>query len=96
YTGTAVYVELDFKVDTVMIVGLEAVYESSRIVQYPVIALNPKQDWTKIYISLTTEIGYFYDADYYNIYFSGGFIPSSSDDTIERKEFFIDNIKLVY
>lgn len=96
YDDSPVYIEFDYKVDTIMTIGIEAIYESSTSQSARIVSVNAKDKWTKIYVNIKTEIQDFYDADYYNIFFIGGFISSDSTATIDRKEFLIDNIKLVY
>ena len=92
--GSNVYLEMNYKTDAVMSVGIYAYYESSsNVVQTAVLRINPTTEWKKIYVYLTNTITAYYAADSYRIYFSGGDITA---DTISRKAFYIDNLKLVY
>ncbi len=92
--GSSIYLEMDFKCDTVMTVGIYAYYDASvNIVQVPVMRVNPTDKWKKIYIYLTNSISQYFLADSFRIYISGGNV---ADSTTERKEFYIDNLKLIY
>lgn len=92
--GSSIYLEMDFKCDTVMTVGIYAYYEASvNIVQVPIMRVNPTDKWKKIYIYLTNSISQYFLADSFRIYISGG---SVADSITERKEFYIDNLKLIY
>lgn len=92
--GSSIYLEMDFKCDTVMTVGIYAYYEASvNIVQVPIMRVNPTDTWKKIYIYLTNSISQYFLADSFRIYISGG---SVAESTTERKEFYIDNLKLIY
>lgn len=91
--GSAVYLELNYKIDTVMCVGAIAQYDSGTDIQYPIVYLKATNTWKKIYVNITTALTNYYAAEHFAIYFSGG---SSSLETIGKKEFCIDNIKLLY
>lgn len=92
--GSSIYLEMDFKCDTVMTVGIYAYYDASaNIVQVPIMRVNPTDKWKKIYIYLTNSISQYFLTDSFRIYISGG---SVADSITERKEFYIDNLKLIY
>ncbi|MDR2085243.1 MAG: hypothetical protein LBP67_09645 [Bacteroidales bacterium] len=91
--GSAIYLELDYKVGSTIEVGIKATYEGSAIIKYPAIYIVSRDNWRKIYVNLTQLILECYNASYFNIYISGG---NADEDTIEKTEFYFDNIKLVY
>ena len=53
--------------------------------------LNKKDDWNKIYISLTEAIYNYNDAVNYKLFFA---IPR--DTTLTQNEMYLDNIRLLY
>lgn len=89
--GVPIFVELDFKCNTTIIVGLmsygiDGIGESSNVIYLP-----PTDDWKKIYINLTSTISYETDA------FRFRFLISADHDTsLEESVVLIDNFKLIY
>lgn len=92
--GDNVYLEISYKCDDVMTVGIYAYYDyGSNIVQTPIMRCNPTDEWKKVYVYMTNTIANYFSADSFRIYLSGG---SIAEETTERKEFYIDNLKLLY
>jgi len=85
-----VYLEMDYKCNSLIVVGIYA-NGSSAIDKNTIMYLNQKDDWNKIYISLTEIIANFSDALDYKLFFA---IPR--DTSLVQNEMFLDNIKLVY
>jgi hypothetical protein len=85
-----VYLEMDYKCNSSIVVGMYA-NGSSTVNKNTIIYLNKKDDWNKIYISLTEIIANFSDALDYKLFFA---IPR--DTSLTQNEMFLDNIKLVY
>ena len=85
-----VYLEMDYKCNAPIIVGIYA-NGSSEIDKNTIIVLNKKEEWNKIYISLTEIIYNFNDASDYKLYFA---IPR--DTTVAQNEMYLDNIRLLY
>ena len=88
-----VYLELDYKTDELVTIGLYAYYESQNIVQAPIIRLVPSDTWKKIYVFLSYTIQQYYSADYFRLYISGG---SVVDSVTQQKDFYFDNLKIIY
>ena len=85
-----VYLEMDYKCNAPIIVGIYA-NASSEIDKNTIIYLNEKEEWNKIYISLTEIIYNYNDADNYKLFFA---IPR--DTTVLQNEMYLDNIRLLY
>jgi hypothetical protein len=85
-----VYLEMDYKCNSLIVVGIYA-NGSSAIDKNTIIYLNQKDDWNKIYISLTEIIANYSDAQDYKLFFA---MPR--DTSFAQNEMFLDNIKLVY
>ena len=90
-TGTPVYVELNYKCNTAFSIGVFANYPQTVTTTTP-ITINPKNEWNKIYIDLTSTIVSTQDAISHKI-----FISMTRDITSgEIAELYIDNFKLIY
>jgi hypothetical protein len=53
--------------------------------------ITPKEDWNKIYITLTSTISEAVGADFFKIFFS-----MKRDFTLDKNTIYFDNIKVVY
>ncbi len=89
--GTGVILELDYKTDIELVVGLFA-NEYSSSIQEQIITLNKKTTWNKIYINLTEAISNHPGAIDYNIFI--GAVKDADNDTVS--EIYLDNIKIIY
>ena len=85
-----VYLEMDYKCNAPIIVGIYA-NGSAEIDKNTIIYLNEKEEWNKIYISLTEIIYNYNDADDYKLFFA---IPR--DTAVAQNEMYLDNIRLLY
>ncbi len=86
-----VYLELDYKSSTTFVIGMYAT-NSQLTNKTAVIYLNEKEDWNKIYVSLTESINSFGNGfDNYNI-----FIGMSRNEDQDINELNIDNVRIVY
>lgn len=96
-TGNPVYLELDYKIEDRMTVGMY-VNQPGSVEQFPVITLFPtdvingERQWNKIYIELGFQVSSYPDATGYKIFFAGIKDPSISGTAA----FYLDNIKLVH
>lgn len=87
--GTEVWIEMDYKSDVTLAVGL---YQDFRQVQYPLVYFKPQNNWTKVYINLNNAILSKPAAPNYNF-----FIAALKDnDQLEITETTIDNVKLLH
>ncbi len=86
----AVFLELNFKNNTPVVVGIIA-NRGNESFQHSVLILNPSEAWNKIYVNLTPSVNRFI-ADYtFNV-----FIGLSRTDTEPPALVYLDNLKLVH
>jgi hypothetical protein len=90
-SGNPVYLELDYKIDEQMVVGM-FVTQPGSVEQFPVITLNPTNVWKKIYIELGRHVRTYPNATGFKIFFGGFKDPQKAGTS----KFYIDNIKLVH
>ena len=89
--GNEVYLEMNYKTNTTIGVGL--LPTSSSQVFYPdtVLEINPNYSWNKIYVDLTSDAGVYPNVQYFKIFFGGVLDPG-----ITNPEIYFDNFKLIY
>lgn len=90
--GADVYLELDYKCNVPLQIGLYAERQFS-IEQIPFILLNPTEGWNKIYINIKPETSELPPSTPVQIFF--GFLKSGTQPE-KTAEVFLDNIKLGY
>ena len=88
--GADVYLELDYKSNTQFLVGVYVNYPQS-VIQKDLLWINPKEEWNKIYVNLTTTISEGINASSFKI-----FIGMRRDFELEKNELYFDNLKVVY
>ena len=88
--GSPVFLELDYKSNTQFLVGVYVNYPQS-VIQKDLLWINPKQEWNKIYVNLTTTISEGINASSFKV-----FIGMRRDFDLEKNELYFDNIKVVY
>jgi len=89
--GNNVYLEVNYKCEVPIIFGV-FVHESLQKIQAPVVAVVATGgEWKKIYINLVSEVSAYPNAINYSIFFG-----SANTDSQNKKEIFVDNMKLVY
>ncbi len=89
--GVPIFIELDFKCSTTIIVGVMSYGADGIGVSSNLIYLPPTDIWKKIYINLTSTISYDTDAFRYKFLISADHNPS-----LEESNILIDNFKLIY
>jgi hypothetical protein len=89
--GAPVYLELDYKCNTPFLVGVYINFPQSAVLQKDLLWITPKEDWNKIYITLTSTISEAVGADFFKIFFS-----MKRDFTLDKNTIYFDNIKVVY
>ena len=85
-----IYLEMDYKCNSTFIIGIYAKNNSTEI-KTPIIYLNKKDNWNKIYISLTETIANYNEANEFKIFFA---LPR--DTSLAHNEMYLDNIRLLY
>jgi len=88
--GSPVFLELDYKSNTQFLVGVYVNYPQS-VIQKDLLWINPKQEWNKIYVNLTTTISEGINASSFKV-----FIGMRRDFEFEKNELYFDNLKVVY
>ena len=84
-----VYLEIDFKGDVPMEIGVRTVGALPRNIF--ALGLNPTPDWTKIYVSLSDEIHGAYSTSQFQIY-----LYAEKPSTLSQATIALDNIKVIY
>ncbi|MDO9512136.1 MAG: hypothetical protein Q7J34_10280 [Bacteroidales bacterium] len=88
--GSPVMFELDYKNTNTFTVGIYAIM-SDKVVQQPVLVLNPTNKWKKVYINLSPTVSSYTSAIKYKI-----FIGATLDNGLANGEILLDNLKLVH
>jgi hypothetical protein len=89
-TGEDIYMEMNFKTNNNLTVGIFA-NEYSQAVQSAVLIVNKTDSWKKIYINLTNAINNYPSALDYNV-----FIGALKQDDVAEPVILIDNLKLIH
>jgi|SRR5688572_736006 len=90
-SGAAVYVELDYKINHPMVVGLYIVSPGTADQRTALVTLNPTEEWNKVYIQLGYTVSAYPNASGYKV-----FLGSILDPSIANPVFYVDNIKVVH
>lgn len=91
--GYPVFLEMNYKCDKEMFVGLLIHKTTTSVVSHePLVNIRPSDKWKKIYINLTQSISRNTTASGFQVLLSG--VKNQSDTT--DVNFYLDNIKVVY
>lgn len=89
--GNMIFLEIDYKANTELIIGLIGKDLISGVeFSTELIYLRSQEEWNKLYLDLTPSVresGY----SYFKVFFK-----AEHNETIEKSEIFLDNIKLLY
>lgn len=88
--GEYIFLEVDYKNDNYFTAGFYA-REISQIIQHPVLNMNPRSEWNKIYINLTPGVSSSVNAIDFNIFFG-----ATIEAGIDPATIMIDNVKLIH
>ena len=88
--NTSLYFEMDYKSNNPFIVGL-MITTLGQISENPIIAINPVDEWNKIYIDLTYLSATYNFSDNYSLYLS-----ATKTDSLSNGIMMFDNLKLVH
>jgi len=88
--GSLVLLELNFKTDNYMNIGV-VVLENGAYIKVPLLVLNHSEDWTKIYVNLGPNLSLHPGANIYQVYFE-----TALEDGKSEAKIYLDNIKLIY
>ncbi len=87
--GRDVYLEMDYKCSQSFIMGLIGVTNNGEK-SIPIIKLNPKSEWNKIYIRLGPYVNFNMDAFKFKVYFRVALPSTLTEGTV-----YLDNLKLI-
>lgn len=88
--GSPVVLEIDYKTDNYLSVGL-LIQESGSLIKIPLVIINHSDVWNKIYINLGPNLSLHPNADSYKVLIEGGLEIEKSS-----AEIYLDNIKLIH
>jgi hypothetical protein len=89
-TDKQVFLELDYKCNSTLVVGIYANL-TSQVNKSAIIYLNKRDDWNKIYISLSEIISNYNNAQSFKIFFG-----MSRDTSLAQNEMYLDNIRILH
>jgi len=89
--GNEVFLEMDYKNETEVVVGLTAYMSDQTTNSVSIFAINPSNKWNKIYINFTPTLSYLGDAMKFKLYF-GGILSEGQESAVN----YFDNIKIVH
>lgn len=87
---SAVFLELNYKTDVPLGVGMYAVLSTGQNEKIETMIINPNTSWNKIYINLTYSANVSSNTTGFRIYFE------AYNDSLATAEILLDNIKLLY
>ncbi|MBH08487.1 MAG: hypothetical protein CMP71_05605 [Flavobacteriales bacterium] len=88
--GSPVYLELDYKNNSIFIIGAYVNFSQS-VIKKSIIAINPSEDWNKIYVNLTPTINESIGAQSLKV-----FISMLRPESMNSANLSIDNFKIIY
>ena len=88
--GAPVYLELDYKCNTEFLVGVYINYNPT-VIQKEILRVNPRENWNKIYVNLTSVISEGVNAPSFSI-----FIGMKRDTSLDINNIYFKNFKIIY
>ena len=88
--GSPVYLELDYKNNSTFIIGAYVNFSQS-VIKKSIIAINPSEDWNKIYVNLTPTINESIGAQSLKV-----FLSMLRPESMNSAELSIENFKIIY
>lgn len=88
--GSPVYLEIDYKCNTQILVGMYVNFPQS-VLQKDLLWINPQEEWNKIYIDLTSTVSEAVGADFFKV-----FIQMRRDFKTDTNSFYFDDLRIVY
>ncbi len=87
--GNNIYLEIDFKGDHPLEIGILAF--NSTVLKVFALGILPTDEWTKVYVDLTNEIAQQVNTNNFAVYLESRLGPNDGE-----KRIYIDNLKFVY
>ena len=97
-SGLTAYIEMDYKTDIPIFVGLRGYGSADQLVFSEInLGINAKSEWNKIYLNVTDKLQSLAiaGATKYRIVIQAQIPTENGENTMENAEIYIDNIKLV-
>lgn len=97
-TGVIAYVEMDYKNDVPLVVGLTGLGSLGEVIFSEVnLGVNPRTDWNKIYFNVTDKLEQLTigGSVKFQIVIQAQIPRENGEFTLENAEIYLDNIKLV-
>lgn len=90
--GAPVFLEMDYNINSLLVIGLIVHDYGNQITTHPVLILNPTDGiWKKVYVNFSPTVLNFPNAEYFNV-----FIRADKQTTTESPVYKLDNFKLIY
>ena len=89
--GAPVYLELDYKSNTRFLVGVYVNFPQGVVLQKDLLWINPKEDWSKIYVNLTSTVSEAVGAESFKV-----FIGMQNNSLLDFNTLYFDNLKVIY
>lgn len=87
--GRAIFLELHYKSDITIAVGYISFDPIGQVLQYPIVYLNPREEWGKVYINFGYDVNQELIGTRFDVFFG------AINDSGEERKVFLDNIKLL-
>ncbi len=87
---TPFYLELDYKGNIPIVIGMYATSQTGDVTKTPLYVLNPKENWNKLYLDMESDINRAGAGMQYRIF------VSFSKGSVSNPEAWIDNLKVIY
>lgn len=91
--GNPVFMELNLKNEAPVFIGFVAIDAVNLPTRFYKVQINPSEEWRKIYLELTDEIGQFRNASGFRFAFLTIYDPNLPR---EKQSAYFDNVKLLY
>ena len=90
--GPSVYLEISYKSNNPFVVGVVAIIPANAPIQRQTLFINPKDEWSKIYVNLSTETSSpeLADATGFKVFVSSALFG------VDTARIYLDNLRLVY
>jgi hypothetical protein len=89
--STTIYMEMNYKTNVDLVVGLRANYTGASTVDNTILTLRANDRWNKVYINLTKPVNTQVNASSFRVYFAA--FKASGTAPLDV---FLDNLKIVY
>ena len=89
--GSPVYLEIDYNCNTQFLIGVYVNFPQSSVLQKELLIINPKENWNKIYVNLTSTVSEAVGAESFKV-----FLRMQRDFTRDTNTINFDNLRVIY